>query len=111
MAAVPGSFDDQHCGDFYVCDGWKVDRGTLTLVWQLEVEEEDPGVVFAVLQRDGEFARVYESGPTITGDPRGLDLPVSVDEMVEIVEDPRFGLTTTTDAVAAGDHLPAPKWG
>ena len=51
------------------------------------------------------------SHSTTSTSTRGLDLPVSVDEMVEILEDPRFGLVTTADAVAAGDHLPDPKWG
>ena len=57
------------------------------------------------MMRDGAFVRVYSSGPSIEGDPRELDLRISVDEMVAIIADPRFGLKTTPEMVEAGAAL------
>jgi hypothetical protein len=48
---------------------------------------------------------VYQAGPDVTGDPRELDLPISVDDMVALAEDPRVDVTTSAGAVAAGEDL------
>lgn len=45
------------------------------------------------------------SGPQNTGDPRRLDLPVSVQDMLEIAADPRIDVTTSRAAVEAGRDL------
>lgn len=45
------------------------------------------------------------TGHSFSGDPRQSDLAVSVDELVAIVSDPRFGVTTTPEAVARGRGL------
>jgi hypothetical protein len=45
---------------------------------------------------------VFQAGPAITDDPRELDLPISVEDMFAIAEDPRVGLTTSREAVEAG---------
>jgi hypothetical protein len=77
----------------------------LTLHWDLEAPEEDPGVVAVVLQREDEYAYVVQAGATITDDPRELDLEVSVDDMVAVAEDPWLRLRTSPDAVEAGEDL------
>jgi hypothetical protein len=41
--------------------------------------EEDPGYVVVVDKGDATVA-VRNAGPDITGDPRDLDLPISVDD-------------------------------
>jgi hypothetical protein len=61
--------------------------------------------VSVLLQRDGEYAYVYQAGPTITGDPRDLDLTVGIDEMTDVVEDPWLRLETSPEAVEAGEQL------
>lgn len=48
---------------------------------------------------------LHQSSTPITGDPREVDLPVSVDAMVELAQDPRVDLSTTREAVEAGASL------
>ena len=62
--------------------------------------------MFVVQQREDQYALAYQSSQPITADPRQLDLDISVDEMVAIVTDRRFGLTTTEETVRRGDDLP-----
>ncbi|GAA1476178.1 hypothetical protein GCM10009623_06240 [Nocardioides aestuarii] len=77
----------------------------LVLRWEELVPEEDPGVVMVVMLRDDEYSFALQAGPAITDDPRQLDLPESVEDMVAVVEDPRLRLETTADAVTAGGDL------
>ncbi len=73
-----------------------------TLRWETGEPEEDPGSVI-VLHRSGPTAVVaLYAGPMVTGDPRELDLPVAVDELVELVTDPRVAPTTTAEALEHG---------
>ena len=66
-----------------------------SLRWDTGDPEEDPGSV-TVLHRSGATAVVaLYAGPMITGDPRELDLPVSVDDLVGLVTDPRVAPATT----------------
>ncbi|MFC4787251.1 hypothetical protein ACT8ZV_22430 [Nocardioides sp. MAHUQ-72] len=53
-------------------------------MWQEEEEpEEDPGVIYVVLEVDDQTVAVEESGNVLmTDDPRDLDLRVSVDELL-----------------------------
>ncbi|KQY63697.1 hypothetical protein [Nocardioides sp. Root140] len=105
-AAAPGAIDDLGCGeDGTTCDSWSTDQGKVTLAWQEEMPEEDPGIVIVAQQRKGEYTWVMYAGDQITGDPRELDLSISVDEMTSIATDPRFGLKTTQEAVDAGSRL------
>ncbi|WP_231251666.1 hypothetical protein [Nocardioides furvisabuli] len=74
----------------------------VSLRWDTGHPGEDPGSVMA-LHRSGSTAVVASfAGPMITGDPRELDLPVSVDELVGLVTDPRVAPVTTTEALAQG---------
>ena len=73
-----------HCADLDT----DVENASMVLVWQELEPEEDPGIVTVLLYRDGEKAWVHQSWEEITGDPRDLDLQISVDDMVEVLEDP-----------------------
>ncbi|HXH80611.1 hypothetical protein [Nocardioides sp.] len=75
------------------------------LAWDLATPEEDPGVVALQLRRDGEVVTVMMAGPTITGDPRELELEPTVATMTELVQDPRLRLQTDAATVAAGEDV------
>lgn len=80
------------------------DRGTL--MWEAEAPEEDPGVVYVVADKGESTALLFYAGPSITADPRELDLPIPTDVLFDIAADPRVGVTTSAEAVAAGADLP-----
>ena len=70
-----------------------VDGATLTLTWQEQVPEEDPGIIVLLLERREEFSLVRWGGDiAVTDDPRELDLDVAVDEAVALLEDDRLRL-------------------
>ena len=75
------------------------------LTWTLEDPEEDPGYVMVAVRKGEETVVVVFSGPHITGDPRTLGLPVTVDQLTDIASDDRVALTTTQAAVDAGEAL------
>lgn len=64
--------------------------GRLLLGWQEEEPEEDPGVVYVIDRRDGEDVVARYTGAVVTGDPRDLDLGISLEEMVAVVSDSRL---------------------
>ena len=76
----------------------------VTMRWE-EMAPEDPGDV-TVLRRDGDRA-VFALcvGPDVVGDPRELDLPVSVDDLVALVTDPRLAFLTTGEVVDEGSRF------
>lgn len=76
------------------------------LLWEDEVPEEDPGGVYLVVEKGESAALLFYSGPSITADPRTLDMPVSVETLFEIANDPRVDVTTSQAAVDAGADLP-----
>jgi hypothetical protein len=78
----------------------------VVLQWEEQVPEEDPGTIIVVVPREDGAAVLFQSGQPITGDPRELDLRVSVADMVAIGQDPRVGPTTTQEAVDGGEDLP-----
>lgn len=70
-----------------------VDDAVLTLEWQEEEPEEDPGIIVLLLEREGETSTLAWGGDVVvTGDPRDLDLVVSVDDAVDLLEDDRLRL-------------------
>ncbi len=92
----------QHCVDLPT----EVKGAELQLRWTEEEPEEDPGVVGIALLRDGgETATIGYSGPTITGDPRRLDMPIGVEKLVAVLEDPRLRHQATSSTIALGDEL------
>lgn len=86
----------------------ELDGGVL-LSWDLEEPEEDPGIVLLRRQNDaGELVAVLLAGPIITEDPRKQELSPSVDELADLVRDPRLRLTPTAETLAAGEKVA--KW-
>lgn len=79
------------------------DQGTL--MWEDEVPEEDPGVVYVLVDKGETAALVFYAGPPITGDPRELDMPISTEVLFAIANDPRVDATTSAEAVQAGANL------
>lgn len=82
------------------CD--QTDEGVL--VWQDEEPEEDPGFLYVLVEKDGTTVVVGYGGPTLTQgkDPRDLDLPISVDTLFAIANDPRVDQTTSQAAIDGG---------
>lgn len=83
----------------------EVEGATLELHWDVGDPEQEPGVVGVLLQRADEYTYLYQGGPLVTGDPRDLDLSVTVDDMVAIAEDPWLRLRTSPEAIKAGEDL------
>jgi hypothetical protein len=77
---------------FDECVTFDHDGVELVLAWQELEPEEDPGVVFVIDRRDGEDVVADYSGVSITGDPRELDLGITVEEMADVVTDERLTL-------------------
>ena len=99
VAVAPTTNSSLVCGDptsFDECVDLGDDGagGRLVLGWQELEPEEDPGVVFVIDRRDGEDVVAKYYGASITGDPRDLDLGVTVDEMADIVSDRRLTLAS-----------------
>ena len=78
-----------------------------TLIWEEVAPEEDPGTIVVITEKDGgrSTVLVIHSGPPITGDPRELDLAISVADMFAIANDPRVDVTTTQEALDRGEQL------
>ena len=76
-----------------------------TLMWEDEEPEEDPGVVYVIVDKGDSSALLFYGGPDINGDPRELDLPISVETLFDIANDPRVDVTTSAEAVEAGAGL------
>lgn len=93
VAVAPTTDSPLVCGDrsfFDACVDLEHHGSDVVLAWQEVEPEEDPGVVYVIDRRDDEDVIAHYSGASITGDPRQLDLGVSVDEMVDIVVDARL---------------------
>lgn len=87
-------------------DGFCADLGDgITLTWDELAPEADPGLIVIVAELDDHTVVLRYSGPEITGDPRDLDLPVSVETMVDIVTDPRVAPTTSQEAIDGGEQI------
>ena len=76
------------------------------LMWEDVASESDPGVVYVLANKGDATALLFYSGPTITGDPRELNMPISTDRLFAIANDPRVNVTTSRAAVDAGADLP-----
>jgi hypothetical protein len=106
VAVSSGRSPDIACGGPSHCASLPTDGdASLTMQWCVLQPEDDPGVVVLTLDGDEGWSQVLLAGPDITGDPRSLDLPISVDEMAAVINDPAFGLTTTQEMVDAGAAL------
>lgn len=100
VAVAPTTDSPLVCGDesfFDVCvdldhDLDHGDGHRLVLAWQELQPEEDPGIVYVIDRRDGEDVIADYSGVSIVGDPRDLDLGITLEEMAAIVTDQRLTL-------------------
>ena len=95
VAVTPDTDNQFVCSDesfFDECVDFTHDGHELVLAWQELVPEEDPGVVYVIDVRDEEAVLAHYSGVSIKGDPRELDLGVTVEEMADIVTDGRLTL-------------------
>ncbi len=102
-----GPRHDSACPKGHHCVALASPAGTTTtLVWQPEVPEEDPGVVYVVHRHDDEQVVVLTSGDVITGDPREMRLQFPVGMITGVVQDPRLRLLTTRAVVDLGAALP-----
>lgn len=93
--------DSQETGGLAGCE--ETDEGVL--MWEDEEPAEDPGVVYVVVPKGDSAVLLFGSGEPVTGDPRDLDLPVTVAQMFELAQDPRVDVTTTQEAVDGGRAL------
>jgi hypothetical protein len=75
------------------------------LFWEAHTPEEDPGVVYVQVAKGDTDVVLFYAGPDITGDPRDLDMPISVEDMLAIAADPRVDVTTSAEAVKAGNTV------
>lgn len=87
----------------YLAGCVETDQGML--MWEDMAPESDPGVVYVVVDKGDTTALLFYAGPTITGDPRELDMPISTDDLFAIANDPRVDVTTSQDTVDAGADL------
>lgn len=79
-------------------------RGVLT--WEKAAPESDPGGIYLITDKDdGAAVLIFFSGPDITGDPRELDLPVTVDELFDVANDARVDVTTSQAALEAAEDI------
>lgn len=85
----------------------EVEGAELVLVWEAVTPEEDPGYVALGVEYEtaDEQVVISYSGPEITGDPREMDLPITVADLTAVVEDPWLRLRTSPGAVEAGNSL------
>lgn len=75
------------------------------LMWEDEAPEEDPGVVYVAVPKGDASVLVVYAGPAISADPRDLELPISVETLFAIAQDPRVDLTTSLAAVEGGKDI------
>ena len=73
--------------------------------WEGDAPEEDPGDVYVIEPKEKGAVLMFYAGPRILKDPRDLDLPISVDDLLAIAKDPRVDVTTSQAAVDAGEDL------
>ncbi|SEB48720.1 hypothetical protein SAMN04489844_0259 [Nocardioides exalbidus] len=95
VAVTPSTENPFVCSDtsfFDACVTFSHGGSDLVLAWQELEPEEDPGVVYVADVRDDEAVLAHYSGVGITGDPRDLDLGITVDQMADIVTDERLTL-------------------
>lgn len=79
------------------------------LAWQERDPEEDPGGVYVVVTKGDAHVALFQSTEPVTGDPREMDLRITVEDMLAIARDPRVDLTTSQAALDAGEDLEG--WG
>jgi hypothetical protein len=77
------------------CATWDMPAGTVRLGWRSQASAGVPQMVEVSLAESGELQRatlMFFDGPELTGDPRDLELPISVDQLVALLSDPGMSL-------------------
>lgn len=77
------------------CEEWRTPDGTVHLSWSGQSRENGPGLVSVELATADTHRRatvLASAGAPETGDPRGLDLPLSVEQLEALVHDPGLAL-------------------
>ncbi|WP_408897791.1 hypothetical protein ACJ5H2_01470 [Nocardioides sp. R1-1] len=108
VGVAPTSDSPLVCADesfFDACVATTIGGHDVTLGWQELEPEEDPGVVYVIDRREEEDVLVRVSGPSVTGDPRTLDLGVTLETLAAVATDRRLSLTTTPDVLDLGDSV------
>jgi len=103
--SVSGTRSVDPCKNMDGCESEDVEGGELVVAWQEVEPEEDPGIVVVTMRRPDEDVAVYYAGSNIEGDPRDLDLSISVAEMEAVVQDQRISLTTSAEVIELGEQL------
>ncbi|MCD6638875.1 MAG: hypothetical protein LT071_03055 [Nocardioides sp.] len=95
VAVMPSTDSPFVCADesfFDECVDLEHNGTDLVLAWQELEPEVDPGVVYVIDRRDDEDVLARYTGASIQGDPRRLDLGITVGQMADIVTDERLTL-------------------
>ena len=106
VVVAPTSGSPLVCADatfFDECVADSVDGHEVTIAWQQLEPEEDPGVVYVIDRRKEEDVFVKVSGPSVTTDPRDLDLGVPLADLAALVADPRLSLATSRPVELGAD--------
>lgn len=85
--------------------GTCVTVGEGILTWEPHAPEEDPGTIVVVVAKGDTQVLVMQAGPVVDGDPRELDLPISVEDMFALAQDARVDRTTSQATLDAGAAL------
>jgi hypothetical protein len=101
LESTPQSCDGPAAQELSGCA--QLDGGTL--LWESHTPEEDPGVVYLQVSKGDTDVVLFYAGPDITDDPRELAMPISVEDMLAIAADPRVDVTTSAEAVKAGETI------
>ena len=89
------SFSEANCAEV---------EGAIVL-WEEHAPEEDPGGVYAAYRKGEHVALIMYTGPAIEANPLEQQLPVPVETLVAILQDPRVDATTSEAALTAGEKL------
>ncbi len=92
------------CASMDACASLAPAGGTVQLGWYA-AQDGAPGVVAVSVRRGREQLVAIYVGAEVTGDPRDLELPVTVEELRAIVTDERFDLTVSPSLVEEGREL------
>jgi hypothetical protein len=74
-----------------ICATWQVPAGAVTMTWMTDDTGQEPGLLQLNLKTPAASKTVslwFVGETPVSGDPRDLDLPISVDQLVALLSDP-----------------------
>lgn len=86
MVSLPCKIDPT-----FECATWDLPAGQVTLSWPAEGQPEGLGILQVALEEGDEWQMVsmmFSDDTKLDRDPRELDLPISVDQLVALLSDP-----------------------